>query len=686
MRGTPWLALLVVLAGCGRQPPSTSRPFDPDSIPEAYARSTAALMFPGATRAFQITPEGDLFNGAWRVAIEAAAGGVPAGAPRAIAAEDRWMPVFHWWRQADSVRFEFSAAAMPDAAPRDSVLIAAVEVRVRNLASRAREAELRFTLAAPGPVPLFTVFDADTLGESAEALRWGAGSETVPVHGWTAAPIEGHTALGRWTLAPGASATMRVVLPTYPASAPALASWARASHAQRLGAARRYWSTERARGAAFELGDPEIESALSAALVTLLACRERRGPLWVPVGGPFHYRDVWLRDGARDVHALAMAGQTRVSRELADGLLLFRWPHGPFLSQRGQLDGTGQALWAFEQAHLTPAPDTAVARCAEAAWGALHWSERQRALGRRAPVDFGTMLPFGEPRDAELVRAQLVGNDAWMIAGYGAAERLLRAAGRAADADSAARARATYRREFEQYLERTGHPDIPPSWQGVGRDWGNLSACIPCGALSPWHPRVRALAERAWREAGGPGLGFYGSRDSLHTYNFADLATWALIVGERGRADSMLTAMLAWRSASGGGAEMFSGVTRDWGRNPPPHTTSAAALIVLVRNCVLYDEPDTLRLTMGARDAWWRRGRVKRAPTRFGVLELSFRREGDEVEWEWSPVPVWTALTLPAGTSLAAPPPAPLRGDASGTRVLAPPHSSRARVRVTASR
>jgi hypothetical protein len=116
--------------------------------------------------------------------------------------------------------------------------------------------------------------------------------------------------------------------------------------------------------------------------------------------------------------------------------------------------------------------------------------------------------------------------------------------------------------------------------------------------------------------------------------------------------------------------------------NPPPHTTSAAMLIELVRDCVIYDEADTLRLTMGARDAWWTRGRVKRAPTRFGALELSFRREADQVEWEWSPVPVWTALTLPTGTVLAAAPAAPLQRDASGTRVLAPPHSSRARVRI----
>src|SRR5437762_4913296 len=71
-----WLAaagmvhLLVVASGCAptaRRDAATA--FDPDSIPEAYRYSTAALMGPGATRAFQITPAGDLYNGEWVVRV-----------------------------------------------------------------------------------------------------------------------------------------------------------------------------------------------------------------------------------------------------------------------------------------------------------------------------------------------------------------------------------------------------------------------------------------------------------------------------------------------------------------------------------------------------------------------------------------------------------------------------------------
>jgi hypothetical protein len=470
------------------------------------------------------------------------------------------------------------------------------------------------------------------------------------------------------------------VLAAYATPSQRLAAWARVPHARRADQVRRWWSQTLARGAQFSLGDRETEDAVRAALVTLLACRERRGTLWVPIGNPFQYRDVWLRDGARAVRALSITGFNREAQDLARGLEWFEWPSGAFLSQRGQLDGTGQALWAFEQAHLRPVPDTSVARVAELALDGTKWGERQRFLGLDPRSPFGRLLPWGDPRDNELVAAQLVGNDAWLIAGYRSAARLLRAAGRAADADSVEAARVQYVAEFERALTATWRADIPPSWQGTGRDWGNIAACVPCGAVPPTHPRMSALAERLWSAAGGPGLGFYGTPDSLHTYLFSDLATWAMLTGRRDAAERMLDSLLAWRSASGGIGELFSRRSRDWGTNAPPHATAAAALVSMVRDAVVYDEDDTLRLTLGAPARWWRGAGVKRAATRWGVVDVHFERRGNTASWRWSPVPVWTALTLPAGTTLAAVPGDSLRGAAGDTRVLAPPGARAARV------
>ena len=673
------VALLALSLGCV----PTGRPaaFDPDTVPEAYARSTAALMWPGATRAFQVTPEGNLENGEWRVRISAESGEEAAAAPRVIAYEERCIPVVRWRRTSANVRWDFEAVALPEPAPRDTGLYVSLEVTATNLARQARNARLELQFVPLDSTSIFRA--ADSPSTDAATHAWTDGASTGSARGVSAAPtVAGVT---QWTLAAGAQSRARFVLSAYATDGARLSAWARVPHRRRVDETRAAWNKLLARGAHFALGDTDAEAALNGALVTLLACREHRGALWVPIGNPFQYRDVWLRDGARAIRALSVAGFTEESRDLARGLEAFEWPGGAYLSQRGQLDGTGQAMWAFEQAHLRPEPDTSVARVAERALGGVQWGQRQRSLGIDSRSPFNLMLPWGDPRDNELVSAQLVGNDAWLLAGYRSEARLLRAAGRTADAESVEVALRFYREDFAKALEQTGSADIPPSWQNTGRDWGNISVSVPCGALPVSHPRMAALAARLWKGAGGPGLGFYAHSDSMHAYLFADLATWAMLTGRRDAAARMLDSLMAWRSASGGIAEYFSRSTRDWGRNAPPHLTSAAALVSMLRDCVVYDEDDTLRLTMGARSRWWRGASVTNAPTRWGVADIRFERRDDVAHWQWRKVPVWTALTLPPGTVIAVAPAAPLVGAPGATRVLAPPGVAFADVRVRAA-
>ncbi|MEO5616437.1 MAG: hypothetical protein ABIS67_01590, partial [Candidatus Eisenbacteria bacterium] len=274
------------------------------------------------------------------------------------------------------------------------------------------------------PRPPYVAWDL-----TSEPPRWGGGTGRDTVHAWSDEGGSGAGFARVWTLAAGESRTVRVVLPAYPTRERELHRFAARTHHACAARVRRAWRRELKRGATFALNDAEVEYALRAATVVLLSLRERRGERWVPIGGPFQYRDVWLRDGARAIAALAVAGHTRVARELADGFLLLQWPNGAFLSQRGQLDGSGQALWAFEQAWLRP-PDAGreLARFAGAASAAARWYMLQRELGLRLEGNFPRMLPFAEPRDGELTRAQLAGNDAWGIAGLRSTARLLAAA------------------------------------------------------------------------------------------------------------------------------------------------------------------------------------------------------------------------------------------------------------------
>jgi hypothetical protein len=720
----PAAALLLVLAGCGGKPEPVVRDFDPDSVPDAFLHPVGALMWPGATRAFQVTSDGDLTNGVWILRVRPSCDSTSAASPRRIAAEDRWMPVLRWSRASGPVHWTFEAVASPSPRPglfadrgvpaawlarrmagyerqkleaalanmpesrmdrlllrvrRPSEvsdfdragLLVSLELRVVNPGPSARHARVQLELGLVGSNAPFVVSDAGAIDSS--AVRWARAGRSEAAVAWSDVATSDSVARAAFDLAPGEERRLRVVLTAYPMRGAELDSWSRTAHAARVAGTRAYWSHEVERGAGFDLGDPELENAVRAARVVLLSLRERRGDAWAPIGGPFHYRDVWLRDGARALQALALSGYVSEARAMAPTFLSFQWPHGPFLSQTGQLDGTGQALWAFDQVWLRPTPGAGVARYAEAARRAWCWFERQRASTRAG--DLPGMLPRTNPHDGELVDAQLVGNDAWAIAGYRATARLLRAAGRRTEADAVERTRVAYQNAFDAALSARGERSIPPSWQGGGLDWGNLAVAYPCLAVPAGEPMAAATARDYWRRAGFP-LGFYASDTLLHGYVGADLGTWALLAGDRTDAERVLVALLEWRNAAGGAGETFARGTHDFGLNFPPHPTAAAAFLTLVRNAVIYDEDDTLRLTLGARSRWWQGAHVRRAPSRWGMLDLEFERRGGLATWRWTPVPVWTALTLPPGTGVRGALLPPLLAGPRRDVVLCPPHTS----------
>lgn len=676
---------VTVAAGCRSSGGPPPRAWDPDSVASAFARPSGALVWPGLTRSFLVTPEGALENGLWRVRFDVSAGSggtfAAAGEPRRIASEERWRPVLRWNRGAGDVRAEFEAVAFPARGPGDSVLAVALRVRVTNRADAARDVHLSAALVPADDAMRFVATNGDV--PPARQLRFAGGALRDSCCGWSDLPCGDSLAAGLWKLAPGAAREARFVLVAAPLSGLEVCDLARMPHERRTDDARRYWSDEVAHGAQLELGDPESEAAYRAAQVVLLECRERSGNVWLPVGNPFQYRDLWIRDGARLISALAISGHGDQALALATGMAALQWQQGPYLSQRGQLDGTGQALWAFDEAE-SRAPRSGATRAATAAFAqhalsACEWYEAQRSLGAMAGWPLARLMPFADPRDGELAIAPLVGNDLWALAGYRAAARLCGSAARPVDSTNVEHARAAYLADFLTQLAHAPSSDVPPCWIGAGRDWGNLVAAWPSRVLAPSDPRCARLARRLWARAGGAGLLCYGSDDSLQTYVGADLGVWAMLDDRPRAADSVLAATLEWRDANGAGAEMLSRSHRDFGLNLPPHPTSAAALVTLMRNALIYDDADTLMLTLAPRDAWWRGARVSRAPTRWGALDLRFARTGHSARWSWTPVPVWTRLRVPAGTMLAAPPAAPLA--ALGPHfVLAPPGTRAAEV------
>lgn len=638
-------------------------------LPERYARSIAALGMPGAHRAFQVGHGSVVGNGdaalEWR--LPATPGPVRISP---VFFERDGVPVAHWWMVSARESVHFEAAAVPRSALGDTSLMLSVLATATWLADAPGACALEVRVRARADAPVSIPWDAEDTDSYEEcwrdrfAVRNGrivAGIDpTVTVAPDAPRPRSAATtigagpgalvATGHASLARGERKLWHFWMPAYPSSQPGPGLERLADHGRIVSEARDTWRHWLAQGSPLATGDSLVDAAWRAAVVTLIVCQEReRGDL-IPLGNPFQYRDVWLRDAARTVRALAVAGYADMARSAAWTLCRFQLPSGVLLSQRGQLDGTGQSLWAFAQAAtLPPAPEWA-ARTLPTARRALEWLEMQCLLTRQLELRFEGLLPYADPRDNELTRAQLVGNDAWGIAGcraVGALARLAVDAPLASRADSVAGA---YVAAFRAALVRTGSRDIPPSWQGVGRDWGNLTVGYPTRVLPADDPRLETLARRIWARTGGPGLVSYGPLDTLHTYLGTDLAQWALLAGHAAEARAYLADLLTHSSSTLGQAELFARTDWSFGANLPPHSTAAAALVDLVRNMIVCDSRDTLELALGGDVAWWRGARFERAATRFGVIDVALESPAaDRRRARWSPVAVPTRVRVSDG-------------------------------------
>ncbi len=428
------------------------------------------------------------------------------------------------------------------------------------------------------------------------------------------------------------------------------------------------WQAGIARGAAITHPDSRVSGALLSAHRLLVGNRERRNGATHFLGSPFQYRDLYLRDGARVVHALALLGRTDLAGQALTSLYEFQWPGGAFLSQRGQLDGTGQALWALGSYAALGGDPALVDRLVGPALRGARWIALQRASATLRGGPAAGLLPYADPRDNELTRGHLFGNDAWAIAGLEALAPLVRARGRAATADTLAAEISAYRVRlldaWDAAARRQGRA-LPPVLEGGGRDWGNLSAAYPCGVLAADDIRVVALDRflRAYHTCDG--LLTYGPSDSIHHYLGFDRTQAALRRGDRAAFRADLEAILDHAQPDGSGFEFASRDGR-CGENLPPHGTFAAMFVDLVRSSIVYERGDSLVLFAGApanlaADAG--AGLVVRAlPTRFGALDLAARLATDGVG-------AVIEATLPAPAKVAWPPPARVRAviDGNGT-------------------
>jgi hypothetical protein len=451
-------------------------------------------------------------------------------------------------------------------------------------------------------------------------------------------------------LEPRASVSFTWQIPLDPP--PASAGADRALNAMPLSAARvalrSLWASQEAGMMRIEVPEAKVDATYRAAIAEMLESRIDTPTGWEQCPNRLQYRAFWIRDAAIETQALDLAGLHAAAAQNLSFIDAFQQPDGLFISQAGQYDEWGEALWALAQhAALAQEPAYAAAQLGRIG-AAIEW------LSAASAADPLGLLPASNPDDNELAYGHITGDDLWAAVGLRSAVVAATLAGQVGDAS----AWAAVDQHFEAALDRAiaaavareGH--IPPVLDAKGgQDWGNYWAAFPVQVLGARSPAVTATLRWA-RAHMAEGLPTYLNGSELHDYLGFRIFQTELAAGDAADAVAGLYAELAHTTATDGGWETGIGPYR--GRasatNLAPHGTFAAEYVALLRNMLVADTPaGGVQLLAGVSPAWLRPGQriaVTAAPTDHGAISLTERStsHGETLTWH---------DTLAAGTPLS---------------------------------
>jgi hypothetical protein len=390
-----------------------------------------------------------------------------------------------------------------------------------------------------------------------------------------------------------------------------------------------FWKTIVARGMQIDLPEAKPVETFKASLIYDLLDRNIIQGKFVQTASQFHYHRFYLRDSADYVRMYDATGYSDIAAQVIGFFPERQQVDGNFLSQPGQYDGWGEALWAFGE-HYRRTHDLAFAQeIYPRIVRAVDWLIDARA---KDPLH---VMPASDVRDNEYVAGHLTGYNFLALDGLKSAIVIAQALGHNEDAARFQKEYDAYRATFFTLLDRVSVKQggtLPPSldagdWKGT--DWGNLLSVTPEPVLDPWDPRVTATLKSA-QSRYQEGITTYAEPDDgvfLHHYLTIKNTLTELVRGEQEQAMRELYAELLHTSSTHAG---FEYAIRPWGSrdfegNIAPHGWFAADYRNLLRNMMVREQGSSLHLLSAVSPEWIESGksiRVTDAPTYFGKLNF----------------------------------------------------------------
>ncbi|MDD5680255.1 MAG: GtrA family protein [Candidatus Omnitrophica bacterium] len=358
--------------------------------------------------------------------------------------------------------------------------------------------------------------------------------------------------------------------------------------------------------------------------------------------GPYIYRRFWFRDAAFILNALLCVGLKERVRRALDCFRARQTVKGYFLSQEGEWDSNGEALWIMRQyCEMTgsvPPEEWKGSILKAGKW--IH----KKLLPANLPSPHAGLLPSGFSAEHLGPNDFYYWDDFWAVAGLEAAAFLCTAYQDNNQAVYFERQSDALSESINQSLKkaeiRLKKPAIPasPYRRLDSGAIGSLAASYPLRVFQENDPRILGTADFLMKNCLVHGGFFHDMTHSgINPYLTLHLAQVLLRAGDPGYF-GLMTAVAKLASQTGQWPESVHPRTGGGCMGDGQHVWAAAEWVLMIRNCFVREEGNRLILCSGIPLIWLEKKQTIAfgpAPTSFGDIQISVKPEGQNILVEW---------------------------------------------------
>ncbi len=380
--------------------------------------------------------------------------------------------------------------------------------------------------------------------------------------------------------------------------------------------------------------------------------------------GPYTYKRFWFRDAVFILNALLSLGGVERTRRVMGEFAPRQRRDGYFLSQEGEWDSNGEALWMYRRfAELTG--ETLPDEWLRAVTKGAQWIARKR-MPRNTRHPAAGLLPAGFSAEHLGPNDFYYWDDFWGVAGLRAAATLLREK-QPKFADECAREAedflATIVRSFPAGPHRRFPGAIPasPKRRMDSGAIGSLVADYPLQLFPRGDDGILRTVEYLCEHCLHGG-GFFQNmiHSGINAYLTIHLAQVKLRADDPVGAWALMDQVIALASPTGQWPEAIHPLTGGGCMGDGQHIWAAAEWLMLIRNLIVQEENDGLVIGAGLKPEWRRGAEFVFGPTLTPHGAVTVRVTEDPrgvrvlIDGAWRAQPPHRDVCLPGCTALVA--------------------------------